>query len=256
MSKSLYEYPQYFDMAFADETQAEAAFINDAWQRFGQGRMHRVLDPGCGSGRLVRELAAQGMDVTGFDLSKPALSYLKRRLRGKRLMAHVSCADMVDFHFDRRFDLAHCTMNTFRHLVTQADALSHLQCVARHLRRGGLYILGFHLIPPDADEQCVERWRASRGQTSVCFTLRVLDFCRRRRLETIRISMLARTPRGIVRGRSEFPLRLYKASQFRNLIAQIPSLELLETYNFDYDLDDPQPFDDELADAVFVFRKT
>ncbi|QDV57485.1 class I SAM-dependent methyltransferase [Rosistilla oblonga] len=255
MQKSLYDYPQYYDLAFRDETDDEADFIEAAWAKFGDGPLKHLLEPGCGSGRLVVELARRGYDVTGFDLSEPALRYTRSRLRRIDRTAEVLNADMIDFSLPRKFDMAYCTMNTFRHLLTENDARSHLQMVADHLRPGGLYLLGFHLMPPDADEECIERWRGSSGKTSVCFTLRVLDFCRRTRLESLRISMLAKTPRGEIRGRSEFQLRLYKAAQFKTLIAKVPDLELLEVFDFDYDIDEPQRLDNELADAVFVFRR-
>ncbi|MEZ6087639.1 MAG: class I SAM-dependent methyltransferase [Pirellulaceae bacterium] len=256
MSFSLYDNPQYYDIAFADETDAEADFIEQAWRRYGSGPTPSLLEPGCGSGRLIIELAKRGHTVTGFDISPPAVRYLQTLLRRRRLKADVFEADMTHFSLQRRFDLAYCTMNTFRHLLTDEAAVSHLRCIAEHLNPGGLYILGFHLIPPDAEEECIERWRGTRGKTSVCFTLRVLDFCRRKRIETLRISMLARTPRGELRDRTEFPLRLYKASQFKSLIAKIAGLELIEVFDFDYDLDQPVDFDNQLADAVFIFRAT
>ncbi|MGC3970867.1 MAG: hypothetical protein QM775_27105 [Pirellulales bacterium] len=55
--------------------------------------------------------------------------------------------------------------------------------------------------------------------------------------------------------RDEFDLRLYNAAQFRELLAQVPELELCATYDFDYDLERPTRFDNRLSDAVFVLRK-
>ena len=57
---SWYDYPQYFDMVFRDETAAEVHFFEKAFSRFAQGQVQRVLEPGCGSGRLVAEMAAKG----------------------------------------------------------------------------------------------------------------------------------------------------------------------------------------------------
>lgn len=253
--KSLYEYPHFYDLAFRDDTEDEARFIEAAWQAFGDGKLRRVLEPGCGSGRLVVEFARRGFEVTGFDLSDPALRYLETRLKRARKAATVCRADMIDFDMHRQFDLAYCTMNTFRHLLTEEDARRHLQAVADHLREGGLYILGFHIIPPDADEDCTERWTGKSGKTSVTFTLRVIDFDRRKRRETLRISMLARTPKGETRGRSEFQLRLYKADQLKRLFAKVPDFEIVEIFDFGYEIEYPRDFDNDLADAVFVLKK-
>jgi hypothetical protein len=120
---------------------------------------------------------------------------------------------------------------------------------------GGLYILAFHLIPLDVEEYCVERWRGARGKTKVSFTLRFDNMCRRKRLEQMSISMLAHTPKGKIRCKAEYQMRLYTAKQWQKLYESIPSLELLEIFDFGYDLDVTRELDKELADAVFVFRK-
>ena len=89
--------------------------------------------------------------MTGFDLSQPALSYLRRRLARRLLHAKTFEADMSDFRLDRPVDAAYCTVNTFRHLLTEQTARDHLQCVAASLRPGGIYILGLHLLPLDLE---------------------------------------------------------------------------------------------------------
>jgi len=130
-----------------------------------------------------------------------------------------------------------------------------LQCVADHLRPGGIYILGFHLLPPDASEECTERWTERQGGTHVTVTLRVVSSDRRRRLETIRISLLVRRGETQLRLRDEFPLRLYAARQIRRLLAQVPAFELLDVYDFWYEIEHPLQLNDEISDTVFILRK-
>ena len=86
-------------------------------------------------------------------------------------------------------------------------------------------------------------------------TLRVTASDRRRRLETIRISLLVRRGGNESRVRDEFPLRLYTASQFRRLLAQVPAFELLDVYDFWYEIDHPLQLNDEISDTVFILRK-
>ncbi len=254
---SWYDHPQYFDMVFRDETAAEVAFFERAFKRFAKGDVRRLLEPGCGSGRLVAAMAARGYELAAVDLSEPMLAYLRRRLRRRGLAAELVHGDMTRMEFDEPFDAAFCTFNTFRHLTRQADAVSHLRSVAANLRPGGLYLLGFHLIPLDADPECIERWRARHAGTDVHVTLRVIDFDRRKRQETLRVSLKATTRGGRVeRIRSEFPLRIYTATQAKRLLEQVDDeLELVEVFDFDYDIDSPRKFDDDLTDALFVLRR-
>ncbi|HVJ81447.1 MAG TPA: hypothetical protein VNC50_10295, partial [Planctomycetia bacterium] len=55
-----YRWPSQYDLLFRSETKREADFLEDAWERYGGGRLRRVFEPGCGSGRLVVELARRG----------------------------------------------------------------------------------------------------------------------------------------------------------------------------------------------------
>jgi SAM-dependent methyltransferase len=193
--------------------------------------------------------------MVGFDLSEAALAYLRRRLARRKLHAEVFRADMADFRLDRPVDAALNTFNTFRHLLTEQTARRHLQGVADSLRPGGIYILGFHLLPPDAAEESCERWSARHGRTQVTVTLRVLATDQRRRLETLRASLRVRTPARDLRLRSDFPLRLYTAVQFRRLLAAVPDFELCDVYDFWYEIDHPLELNDEISDTVFILRK-
>jgi len=185
------------------------------------------------------------------------LDYLRKRLTRQKLTASIVLGDMRQMKFRSRFDAAFCTFNTFRHLTTEADAVAHLNNVADQLRVGGIYILGFHCIPLDAEEESTERWTATHGGTKVHVTLRVIEFDRKNRIETLRASIKAETRSGITRRvRSEFPLRLYTIGQFKGLMKKVADrFELLQAFDFDYDIDHPRTLDDDLTDAVFVFKK-
>lgn len=250
-----YDYPQFYDLAFRDETQPEVDFIEAACRRFAKGPVRRMLEAGCGSGRLVVELARRGYDVAGFDTNEKSLAYLRRRLARAKLRADVFTADMADFRVTKPVDVVLNTFNTFRHLTTEAAAESHLRCVSDSLRPGGLFILGMHLLPPDASEECTERWTAKQGRTQVTFTLRVVSTSRRQRIERLKVSMLVRSPFRELRVATEFPLRMYTAGQLRRLLAKVPEFELCVVYDFHYELDHPLPLNDVLSDTVLVLRK-
>ena len=250
-----YDFPQYFDMVFRDETAAEIDFFLTAFERLAGGGVRRVLEPGCGSGRLVAALASRGLSVTGVDLSAPSLDYLRRKLRRRGLSATLCRCDFTSLDLGQTFDAAYCTFNTFRHLTSEQAAVRHLQSVADHLRPGGIYILGFHIIPLDADPQCIERWQARHAATTVNVTLRVADFNRRKRIERLHVVLTARTPTRTIRCRSEFPLRLYTTAQVLKTLSSVPQLEIAGVYDFDYDFSAPRTIDDDLVDAVVVLRK-
>lgn len=250
-----YDYPRYYDLAFQADTQCEADFIEAACRKYCPFKARKLLEPACGTGRLVTELAARGYRVTGFDLNRPSLNYLRRRLVRRKLPAEALELDMADFQLARPVDAAYCTVNTFRHLLTEELARQHLECIAAALRPGGIYVLGMHLLPPDAAEEDGERWTERRGRTQVTVTLRVLATDRRRRVERLRVSLLVRDNGREIRLRDEFSFRMYTARQFRRLLASVPSLELCDVYDFWYEIDQPLKLNDDRADTVFVLRR-
>ena len=136
-----YNHPKYYDIAFQACTSREADFIEAVCRKYCLFKVSRFLEPACGSGRLITEFAARGYQVTGFDLSRPALSYLRRRLAKRRLYAEIFAAEMSEFCLGRSADSAYCLINTFSHLLTEQAARSHLECIASSVRPGGIYVL-------------------------------------------------------------------------------------------------------------------
>jgi SAM-dependent methyltransferase len=254
-----YDYPQYWDLAFADETGQECEFLIQCSQMYLAGDAKRVLEPGCGGGRLVVALAARGYDVTGYDLSNTAIDFLKQRLDTEGLQARAVVADMQSFVASPPVDIAINTVSTFRHLLTEQSALAHLRVMAESIRPAGLYIIGMHLLPPDADLEDEELWTEKDDSVKVEMRLTVVDGSRETRQETLRFDMTVEdleTQDGIPQEfRSEYPMRLYSATQIQELFSQVPEFELIGVYDYWYDIKAPQPLDDWLGDAVFVLRR-
>ena len=100
-----------------------------------------VLEPGCGSGRVLEALARRGLEAVGID-SSPAMVELARAWLGGA--AEVVLADMTDFDLGRVLDGAVCPINTLAHLSPE-ELGRHLERMGRHLRPGGRYLLQLQL---------------------------------------------------------------------------------------------------------------
>src|SRR5437588_10605001 len=185
-----FNYPQYYDIAFQAYTQREADFIEAACRKYCPFAPRRFLEPACGSGRLITELAARGYQVIGFDLSQSALTYLRRRVARRLLHAETFEAQMANFRLGRLVDAAYCTVNTFRHLLTEQGARGHLECVAGRLRSGGIYLLALHLLPLVTAPADQPRWTQRRGETKVTVTLRMLRTDLRPRIDNLPVCLL------------------------------------------------------------------
>ena len=73
-----YNLPTYYDVSFSHEMSEELAFLKAIFNKYCKGTRPRLLEPACGTGRLIIPLVHSGFDCTGFDLNEYALSYLKK----------------------------------------------------------------------------------------------------------------------------------------------------------------------------------
>lgn len=249
--------PQYWDLAFDEDTQEEATFIQDAVAKYCDFPLQTLYEPGCGGGRLVVEMARRGFAVQGIDLSSASVAHANSRLQAEQLPECVAVGDMRTHRIAPPVDVAYCFVNTFRHLLTEEDAVLHLQSVAASLRSGGLYLLGLHMLPPDADEEDEEEWSVTQGNTTVNMRLDAGDCDREQRLETLRFQMEvldSQHPQPL-RFASDYRMRIYEAQQMLALLDKVPEFELLDVYDFWYDIEEPQVFSDEMGDTVFVLQR-
>jgi len=122
-----------------------------------------VLEPGCGSGRMLEALADRGCQVVGIDRSPRMVELAGRRL-GTR--GEVFEADMTHFDLGRAFDGAVCPINTLLHL-TRAELGRHLHRMSLHLERRSRYLVQVGLLEVDHEPPAGSHWEASRGDISL-----------------------------------------------------------------------------------------
>ncbi|APZ90921.1 class I SAM-dependent methyltransferase [Fuerstiella marisgermanici] len=252
-----YDHPQYWDLAFGEDTKLEADFIVAAAKKYCDFEPQRLLEPGCGGGRLLLELASRGYLVEGWDLSEAAVQYANQQLAKQNLQGQAAVADMQNATPTEPADVAYCLVNTFRHLLTEESAIAHLKTVAAALRPGGLYIVGMHMLPPDADEDDEEEWAVEVDDVTIEIKLDVTFCCRRTRRETLRFEMIVKDSAGRPQHefQTDYDMRLYEAEEARSLFEKVGDFELLDVYDFWYDIDEPLELSDELGDTVFVLRR-
>jgi len=267
-----YATPLYYDIIFDADTAREADFILGAWERFGPGladgrAVVHAFEPACGSGRLMIELIKRGWCVDGFDLSDGMLEFARQRLATLGLSGDLSNQPMQDFKLPHApgngcvgYDLAFNFVSTFKYLLTEDDARHHLQCVADHLRPGGLYLLGFHLTEDDQATGETERWVSHRDGLQVVCNIHGFPPDHERRIERVRsrlvVTDLSETGNQAVRRfESSWDFRTYNTQQRAALLASVPSLEAIAVYDFTYDLDHP-PGEDEMLDQLLILRRT
>jgi SAM-dependent methyltransferase len=148
---------ELYDIAFDWDISDEADWLVDRLEATA------VLEPGCGSGRMLEALAERGCQVAGLDASPQMIELARRRL-GTR--ADLFEADMTQFELGRTFDGAVCPINTLLHL-TPDELGRHLHRMSQHLERRSRYLVQVGLVAPDDEPFAGSHWDSSRGDTTL-----------------------------------------------------------------------------------------
>ena len=245
----------YYDIVFDVETEDDADFLEAVANVHGRSRGRRVLEPACGSGRLIAEMARRGWRGHGFDLADGSLRFARERLQRDGLKATLTNQDMTDFRVRGSFDLAHCLVSTFKYLPTDAAARAHLGCVTDALAIGGVYVLGLHLTDYSRTAKQRERWLAARDDVDVVCNIQSWPPDRRTRTERVRSRMTVTEAGAVRRLESSWTFRTYDLRQLKALLRQEPRLEHVATYGFGATIDEPIAFDGGQDDNVLILRR-
>lgn len=255
ISTNIYDYPRYYDLIFGSDWRAEFGFLTKCFGLYATGQVKRLFEPACGTGRLIYRFAQAGYDVSGLDLNERAVNFCNQRLEKHGFPPTAFVADMSDFTLKKKVDVAFNTINSFRHLLTEKQATNHLRCVAASLRKGGIYVLGFHLTPLKGETTDAEAWSARRGQ--LCVNTRMWTTSRDVALREERCGMTfdIYTPTKSMQLQDEIVFRIYTRKHLKQLLAKVPELELIAVHDFAYETDVQTEIDDATEDIVLVMRK-
>lgn len=120
------------------------------WEELAEASAGRILDLGCGSGRVALHLAARGATVTGVDTHANLVAELNRRARDSGLPVRAIVGDACELQLGEPFDLVLAPMQLIQMLPDVAARARMLAAIAGHLAPGGRAALA--LVEPDVAE--------------------------------------------------------------------------------------------------------
>lgn len=150
---------EFYDHIVPYRDRADVDFFVEAARAAGG----RVLELGCGTGRVLIPCARAGIEITGVDRSPAMLAVCRQKLEEEpaevRARVELVEGDMRDFDLGRSFALVTLPFRPFQHLLTVGDQLACLAAIRRQLADGGRMILD--LFNPSLD--ALVNWPA-RGE--------------------------------------------------------------------------------------------
>lgn len=147
MQQSDYEYrgamAQFWDLLRGDTSNwVDRFFFLDLIREHGQP----VLDVGCGTGRLLLDFMAQGIDIDGMDNSPEMLALLRQKAQTMNLQPTVYEQTMATLDLPRRYRTIIVPSSSFQ-LLTEPDAAAEaLRRFYAHLAPGGTLAMSLMLL--------------------------------------------------------------------------------------------------------------
>ncbi len=146
-----YERTYELRSATGEDVHGEANFVT----RFSPGRL---LDAGCGTGRVGRELFRRGVDVVGVDMDIEMLN--TARARGPS--ASWIEGDISAIQLGRTFDIVLMAGNVINFVIPESRRQA-VENLVRHLRPGGLLINGHSIRPDGCPPDAFAAWVEAAG---------------------------------------------------------------------------------------------
>ena len=218
----MYHLPSYYDILNTPGTCEDIDLYERIAGQFNV-ELKRWLEPGCGTGRHLRVLAARGYDAHGFDCDDRMLRYGNQSLRNRGLSAKLYRAEMDAFLSagqQPQFDIAINPHSTIRHLQSQESIISHLNQISTCLRPGGIYIVGLSLARYSIDQPETDLWLAARGRLHVRQEITYTPPLLGSRIERVDSRLTITRPSRTETHHDGYELRTYDVRQWERTLRQ------------------------------------
>lgn len=253
---NIYDYPKYYDLVYGSDWKAEFDFLESLFEQYVSLTVESVFEPACGTGRLIYRFAKAGYRVGGNDLNVKSINFCNQRLDRHGFTDRAEVGDMSKFSITEPVDAAFNMINSFRHLRSEDQARSHLRCMARAIKPGGIYVLGLHLSPAEGFETVdSESWSSSRGHLTVNSSLFLVERNYESRYETYGMRFDVYTPTQQFQIRDQVKFRTYNVAQLKKLIKSVNQFQLTECFDFRYAMDSPIELDESVQDVVLILER-
>jgi SAM-dependent methyltransferase len=246
------ELPELYDLEHAGFTEDIELYL-----RLAEVVGDPILELGCGTGRVLRPLAAAGNRITGIDRSRPMLDRARSVLQAESssFSQRVTLVEGSMTEAERApggpFGLVIFSLNGLMHLSVMSEQRAALASARRALDPRGMLVLDLLNPMPELLTMLDGRvrhegsWREASGTLIDRFSVRTLDSAEQR-IDTEFWYDLVDTAGHVRRVRSGFPMRYLVASEL-TLLLELTGFVEWKIYG-SYDLD---PYDDA-SDRLIV----
>jgi ubiquinone/menaquinone biosynthesis C-methylase UbiE len=223
----------------------------------------KILEIGCGTGRILIPVAEAGCEIAGLDLSEHRLARCREKLADKadevRDRVQLKQGNATDFRFDDLFQLAIIPFHMFQHIVSVEEQIACLKSVNRHLHMNGRLVFDVFQVnltiiknsPLNSEIEDLPQFELPDGRQlrrTHCITaVRRFEQCREVKL----IYYLTDTDGTTRRITQAFPFRYFFRYELAHLLARC-GFDVIDVFG-DFD---KSPLGDDSPELILVAEKT
>jgi SAM-dependent methyltransferase len=223
----------------------------------------KILELGCGTGRILIPTAAAGCAIVGLDLSEAMLEKCRAKLAQQppdvQKRVRLVPGNMAAFDLGEKFRLVTIPFRGFQHLLRVEDQLACLTGVHCHLEPGGRLVFDmFHVLPQGMHDPEWMKEREDTPETQLPDgrrfrrTHRITAFHRAGQYNEVEFAVYVTHPDGRAeRLTDRFAFRYFFRYEVEHLLARTSFAAVNVFGNFDR-----SDFADDSPEMIFVAEKT
>ena len=140
-------FARYYDQLTANiDYKGRAEYFGQIIRRFDQTDNNILLDLACGTGSISQEMARQGFDVIGVDLSDEMLGIAIEKKFDSGLNIQYLCQDMRNIDMFGTIGITICALDSINHLSSAEDVRQVFEKVALFAEPKGLFIFDVNTL--------------------------------------------------------------------------------------------------------------
>jgi SAM-dependent methyltransferase len=248
----------FYDAMYDNPARRDIEFFVD----YAKKADGRILELGCGTGRVLIPTVVAGCEITGLDFSP----YMMQKCRKKITRLSVETrknirliqGDMTNFATGEKYTLTTIPFRAFQHLITIAEQKACLHCIHQHLKAKGRLVFDVYhtYLPRLIDTKYFMEMEVGPALTLpdgrvIKRTNRTAAFHHAEQYNDIELIFYVNHPDGKKeRMVHAFPMRYFYRYEIEHLLS-LNGFKIMEFYgNFD-----KSQFSDESPEMIFVAEK-
>jgi SAM-dependent methyltransferase len=196
----------------------------------------KVLEVGCGSGRVLIPLLQAGVDIDGLDNSEAMLESCRRRCNELNLTPGLYKDEMPNFTITgKKYEAIIIPGGSFQLIEGRSQAIATLQNLLSYLTPGGKLIMDL-FIPTDynANSQTTRTWNTMNNEVIVLEDKRIeLNLLEQKTVSLLKYEKW-KDGELIQTELQRFPLSWYGVNEFELILEKLGYQQIIKSSDYNY----------------------